>query len=212
MHNLTKKELRKQILQLRNALSEETRIEKSKIITNHIINHPKFQSADSILLFASYKSEVDTTAIMEHALAIGKPLYFPKIESMGQAGNKEMEFYRIFSPEDLYEGYKGIREPRSQEELHFEPVEGENILILMPGAVFDLEGNRIGYGGGFYDRFLERLKDLGNGVEDASQAMHISSMALAFECQLVENGGFKAEAHDIKVDYIITEKREVVAG
>lgn len=196
-----KKELRKQILQYRDALTDEERHKKSQIITNYIINHPKFQSADSILLFASYKSEVDTTAIMEYALELGKSVYFPKVQ------DNEMEFYRIFSQEDLYEGYKGIREPRSQEELHFEPVEGENILILMPGAVFDLEGNRIGYGGGFYDRFLERLKDLGNGVEDASQAIHISRMALAFECQLVENGMIETEPHDIRVDYIVTENR-----
>lgn len=190
-----KKELRKQILQLRDALTDEERHEKSKAITNRILNHPKFQSADCILLFASYKSEVDTTAIMEHALALGKPLYFPRVES------KEMEFYRIFSPEDLYEGYKGIREPKPQEELRFCPSASEKVLILMPGAVFDLEGNRIGYGGGFYDRFLERLKKCMRSTEEAG----ICNVALAFECQIVENGMIEAELHDIRVDYIVTE-------
>lgn len=209
MHNLTKKELRKQILQLRNSLTDETRIEKSQIITNYIIHHPKFQSADCILMFASYKSEVDTTAIMEYALVLGKTVYFPRIENTGQVGNNEMEFYRIFSPEDLYEGYKGIREPKPREELRFTLAAGEKILILMPGAVFDMEGNRIGYGGGFYDRFLAWIEDFKNGIEDASYTTPVCTMALAFECQLVENGVIKAEEHDRKVDYIITEKREV---
>lgn len=191
MHNLTKKELRKQILQLRDTLTNEERREKSQKITNYIINHREFRSADRVLLFASYKSEVDTTAIMEYALESGKPVYFPKIQ------DNEMEFYRIFSEEELYEGYKGIREPKPQEEIRFEPVEGENILILMPGVVFDLEGNRIGYGGGFYDRFLARIKN----------CMDICRVAFAFECQLVENGMIQPEQHDICIDYIVTENK-----
>lgn len=196
-----KKQLRRAILQRRNALTDEERREKSQRITNHIINHPAFQSADRILLFASYKSEVDTTAIIGHALALAKPIYFPKVQ------DNEMEFYRIFSQEDLYEGYKGIREPEPQENLRFIPVAGERTLILMPGAVFDPEGNRIGYGGGFYDRFLERIRDSKRGIEDASQSTHICKMAVAFECQLVESGTIQTEPHDVHIDYIITENK-----
>ena len=201
-----KNELRKQILQMRDQLPSEARQVWSKMIVDKVISCEQYKGADKVLLFASYRSEVVTDAIMTDALLHGKKVYFPKIEFNEKTNYEEMEFYRVFSEEDLAEGYKGIREPRanvayrfdmSSDELEVQNAnaarEEEHVLMILPGAVFDLDGNRIGYGGGFYDRYLQRYE------------VKICKMAVAFECQLVETGKIPKDDHDKKVDYIITE-------
>lgn len=186
-----KRKLRTSMLQLRDALTIEERREKSAEITKRILAQAEYQNADNILLFASYKSEVDTLELLHHALAEGKAVYFPKVQG------SEMEFYRIFSEEDLREGYRGIREPEAGENLRYIPTPGEKSLVLVPGVVFDLEGNRIGYGGGYYDRFLGNL---------GSRKVTVCKMAAAFECQLLKKEHLEAEPFDVPIDIIITEE------
>lgn len=194
-----KKDLRKEILALRDTLTLEARIEKSRIITEKVIRHEKFQEADKVLLFASFRSEVDTTEIFKVAIAMGKEVYFPRVEG------KEMEFYRIEKETDLIEGYRGIREPKGEASTRFavNPKAGDapKILVIMPGAVFDADGNRIGYGGGYYDKFLLRL-------ETTIEQKNLYKIALAFECQMVEKNIIIKELHDKNPDIVITEKYE----
>lgn len=192
-----KKQLRKSILQLRDALTYKERREKSREITKRVTVQKEFQSADKFLLFASYKSEVDTAELLQYALATGKAVYMPKV--LGD----EMEFYQISSEEDLKEGYCGIREPEAELSKRFVPKQNERILIIVPGAVFDINGNRIGYGGGYYDRFLKYMDKC---AEHMSQSVNIYKMAVAFECQMVETGVIPTEMHDVRVDSIVTEK------
>lgn len=229
-----KKELRKTILQIRDSLTAEQRHQKSKEITKSVIAHQAFCTADKILLFASYKSEVDTTELIRYALNSGKQVYLPKIEYNESEGRDEMEFYQIFPETELQEGYKGIREPKANPSAQFrtkqipskESVSKESsskessskespskglpskelsskeppskqeahILMILPGAVFDRKGNRIGYGGGFYDRFLARIEQT------------VYKLAIAFECQVIESDSIPLEPHDVQVDTIITEK------
>lgn len=195
----SKKELRKEILRLRDALSLEERREKSHIIAEKVIAQKAFKEADKILLFASYKSEVDTAKIFETVQKLSKDVYYPKV--MGE----EMEFYKVEREADLIEGYCGIREPEATPNKKFIPQPNDKICVIMPGAVFDKEGNRIGYGGGYYDKYLQWLESF--YVEDIEKTdKHIYKIAVAFECQLVEVGQIASDQHDIKVDFIVTEK------
>ena len=107
-----------------------------------------------------------------------------------------MAFYRVYSDADLIPGYQGILEPQEKqpftEELAF--LKPEKVLMLMPGAAFDDKGNRIGYGGGYYDRFLSQM-----GGYIGNRCM------LAFEMQWVKE--IEAEACDIRVNRILTDRR-----
>ena len=217
-----KRELRKQILQKRDQLTIEQRQAWSQSIAERVIACEQYREADKILLFAAYKSEVDTGAIMRDAFQKGKEVYAPKIAYNEKMACDEMEFYRIDSEADLCDGYKGIREPKADFTHKFElsaatennreklqRTEGRNVMMILPGAVFDLEGNRIGYGGGFYDRYLHRLATKSEGtllLTGDGYKETFCKLAVAFECQLVERGQIQAEEHDVKVSYIVTER------
>ena len=207
-----KTELRKEILKRRDDLTSEQRHNKSNKIVQSLVVQKAFLEADIILLFASYKSEVETGHIFHAAREAGKQVYYPKV--LG----KEMEFYLVEQEDDLLEGYRGILEPEENVEKQFryekvlecsESCKSEKsddsktvikICVIMPGAVFDKEGNRIGYGGGYYDKYLERLEE-----EKFISKVHVTKIAVAFECQIVENGKIVQEFHDIKPNCIITE-------
>lgn len=196
----TKTELRKEILQKRDALTLEESSEKSHQIAGKVIAQKEFIEADKVLLFASYRSEVDTSEIFEAALEANKDIYYPKVIG------KEMEFFKVESEVDLIEGYRGIREPEANPQKRFCPSMTDKICIIMPGAVFDEEGNRIGYGGGYYDKFLQQLESF-YAKEVEKTEKHICKMAVVFECQIVEVGCIISEPHDIKPDCIVTETR-----
>ena len=104
-----KKQLRQEILQKRDALSLVERKEKSRQISERVIQHPAFLDADKILLYASFRSEVDTKVIFQTALQRGKNVYFPKVIG------KEMEFYQVIEEADLKVGTWGILEPEIEE-------------------------------------------------------------------------------------------------
>lgn len=193
---MNKKELRNEILTLRDALSVDERVQKSMQIAKQVIEQKAFQEADKILLFASYKSEIETAQIFDVAHALNKDVYYPKVV------DKKMEFYQVQNKEDLIEGYRGIREPEISVDRQFIAAPLEKILVVMPGAVFDEDGNRIGYGGGYYDKYLQQL-------ECIMAKENVCKIAVAFECQMVETDKIPREAHDRKPDYIITETRVI---
>jgi len=188
---LSKKELRKKILALRDGLSLEERQEKSKIIQEKVMMQEGFLESDILLLFASYKSEVATEELFWKALQMGKKIYYPKV--LGDY----MEFFRVESKEDFVEGFRGILEPKATETKRYVPCKEDKVCIIMPGAVFDTEGNRIGYGGGYYDKYLQFLNEC--------EVKSIVKMAVAYSCQMVEAGEIQREEHDAAVDVIITD-------
>ncbi|MBO5096767.1 MAG: 5-formyltetrahydrofolate cyclo-ligase [Agathobacter sp.] len=217
-----KKELRTQILQIRDALTEEQRHNYSAEITKTVLASEEYQNAETLLIYASFKSEVNTFPLIEQAFKDRKKIYVPKIEEAVQndgTQTKRMEFYEIFSTDEFQDGYRGIPEPKAEIKRRFSisgrgehSLSEDKILVLLPGAVFDLEGNRIGYGGGFYDRYLHDLEWLLENLQEQSckaQEMPIVTMykmALAFECQVVEQGMIPVEEHDVQVDVIVTEQ------
>ena len=179
----TKKQIRREILSIRDALSKEERKKKSDKIKKQLAELPAFEQADQILIYASFGSEVETDAIMELAFRKRKMVFCPRVEG------RKMQFYQITDLSQLVSGYHGIREPQPERPWQQRPGD----LVIMPGTVFDREGNRIGYGGGFYDRFLEAHPQ-------------VSTVAVAYELQLVEAGRIEMEETDRKPACIVTEK------
>ena len=181
-----KKALRKEIKALRAAHTDEEIHQMSLALRDLVLTLPEYQKADVIYAYVDCKHEVETSDIIRAAWADGKRVAVPKV--LGQ----DMKFFYITSLEtDLEEGYFGIREPY---EIHpaDDKADESHALMLMPGVAFDEERHRIGYGGGFYDRFLEAHPAL----------PHI---ALAFEFQVKESVPF--ESFDICPEKIVTEKR-----
>ncbi|MBO5209949.1 MAG: 5-formyltetrahydrofolate cyclo-ligase [Lachnospiraceae bacterium] len=210
--------MRKQILKIRNEMPQEEREEKSEAIRQKLYQMPIYQKADAILAYVDYQSEVITTPLIERALAEGKKVYCPTVQG------EEMDFYRIMGLNELREGYKGIREPIPEPGRKYKPenmaIVGTDvsniknqadrmrqILMLMPGAVFDKERHRIGYGKGFYDRYLNRMAEVNEKVQVSKQAefCDICTIALAFACQMLEE--VPAEEHDIRPEMIVTEEQ-----
>ena len=198
-----KKAFRKAMLAKRGAIPYENRTEADCARNERIRDWDAYQNAELLLFYVSYRSEADTRQLMKEALEAGRNVAVPKV--MGT----DMVFYRLMDFSQLVEGYKGILEPDtecceaitegngtgvSQMQTQTVPVFPQHTLLLVPGCAFDEKGGRMGYGGGFYDRFMEKYPD-------------VLKVALAYEEQLVEE--VPREAHDKPVDVIVTEKRRL---
>lgn len=185
MERKTKAEYRKSILAVRNAMPRQERQEADFIIAERVLGHNWFWVAEKILVYVNTGSEVSTQIIMEEAFRKQKQVFAPKVNG------EEMSFFQITSREQLAAGFKGILEPiAGLPQFGYEKEKDKDTLILMPGVVFDRSRNRIGYGKGYYDRFLQD-KPL------------LHKMALAYECQIVEE--LEAQVHDCRPDVIITQ-------
>lgn len=172
-----KKKIRAQVLKLREALSHEERDRAAVLLTERILGHQWFYCSDTLLAFASYGSEIDTGELIDEALRQGKKVYLPRVTTVGiQRKAPEMEFFRIHSREELQPGYRGIPEPSPEGERYvYREGEASRLLMLMPGVAFDAYKNRMGYGKGFYDRYLAGKEDL-----------RLRTIGIGFQCQLVE--------------------------
>ena len=177
----TKKEIRHKIIRLRKEMDPLVWQQATNDITERVINHPRFLEETDIYCYANYNGEVGTSSIMEEAWKLGKSVWFPRIE-----GSK-MNFYLVESKDDLQPGAYGILEPTGN---HI--ADGEDGLLIMPGVAFDEECHRIGYGGGFYDRFLEKHPD-------------ITRLAVAFDFQILDL--VPTEPTDICPQIIVTQSK-----
>lgn len=176
----SKKDIRKRVLEKRSQMTQGEWDEKSSVIFERVVTHPFFVCCDTICCYVDFRYEVGTRKIIEEAWRQHKKVAVPKICA------DEMKFYYICGWEDLADGYYGILEPISIKEL-----DCENPLVIMPGAVFDRHCNRIGYGKGYYDKFLSRHT-------------LCKTIALAFELQMVEE--IPCERYDIRPQQLITEE------
>lgn len=178
--------LRNKILNIRNNLRLEDKIKLEEKIYNKLFNNEIFKKAKNIFIYISFGTEINTKPIIEKALEENKNIYIPKIYKT----DRSMKAIKLNSFKELKENSIGILEPIQDGEY----IDKKKIdLIIVPGVVFDKEGNRIGYGGGYYDRYLSDIKEVSNKI------------ALAYELQVLDFIG--EEKHDIKVDYIITEEK-----
>jgi len=180
---MEKKEIRKRMLQLRDEQSPAERALWDDIIFSKLTGSSDYRNAKTIFIFVSFRSEVDTHRIIRKALEDGKVVGVPKVLSKAEG----IRVLRIERMEDLEAGYFGVLEPK---EGCTEIPAGEIDLILMPGAAFDREGGRIGYGGGFYDRYISEA------------GREIRKVALAYRMQVLDK--VPMEENDMRVDAIIT--------
>ena len=110
-----------------------------------------------------------------------------------------MQFYLIDESTEFETSRYGICEPKPESTILFEPTVDDKIFVVVPGAVFDRGGNRIGYGGGYYDKYLQELMRKVNSD-------NICKVAVAYDCQIVKLGEIEKDVYDISVDYVVTEK------
>ena len=180
MEYRTKKEIRRAVKERRQALTKKKELEDSRQILAYVVSLPEYEAASCVYCYVDYNHEVQTWPIMEQAIKDGKRVAVPRVDGTA------MDFYYIASREDLEAGYFGIMEPK-----HGLPMAKErDALFLMPGVAFDRAHHRVGYGGGFYDRYLERMPEL-------------KTVALAYECQMFDEVPF--EAFDIRPSVLVTE-------
>lgn len=185
-----KQEIRQKILSLRNNLSPDNVSLKSKLIKNRLFQVPEFKNAEWIMLYLSFNNEVRTDQIIKELLMCRKKLLVPAIVEK----SKNLIACQIFSFEkDLKRGYFGISEPVENLKI---PVDPKKIdLIVIPGIAFDVNGNRVGFGRGYYDRFLKKL------------GRKTISIALAYDFQILKT--VPSQKNDIPVSIIVSEKQTI---
>ena len=172
-----KSELRKQVLQEMKALSQEQKQAIDQALTERLLHHPFYREAKVIATYLSFPHEFQTQELIEQALKDGKKVLIPKTYPKGR-----MDFV-VYHPQQLVKTSFGLLEPQGDLEV----VEPSQIdLIHVPGLAFTTEGYRIGYGGGYYDRYLEHF------------AGH--TMSTIYPCQVQE---FNSENHDIPVQEVL---------
>jgi 5-formyltetrahydrofolate cyclo-ligase len=179
-----KKPLREIMLLRRDNLSAEERMLKSGAITVKLTGVPELENANTVMVYASFRSEVDTGPIISWCRQQGKRVALPKVTGAGT-----MEACLVGDPRvDLQPGVWGILEPASGSEC-LDPSEID--VVIVPGVAFDLHGGRLGYGGGFYDAYL-------SGVRADTLLVGI-----AFGAQVVAS--VPTDRHDVRMDVLVTE-------
>ena len=188
-----KKRLREKLLKTRDSIPPGLKSFKESDIEDRLFSLDVFKKAQSILMYVSFRSEVDTRKYLDDILRLGKKLVLPLVDTR----HKMLKLYEVKDPGELKPGYMGILEPGI---LRYRRCSLRDIdLVVIPGTGFDPRGNRLGYGGGYYDKLLSLES------RELAEVEHITTVALAFEEQIGEE--IPSEPHDIKVDMILTDKR-----
>lgn len=175
---MNKQELRRAIRERKRAMTEEEIVERSNALAEKFYNSPAYQAASTIYGYLPYNQEVRTIPMLQRALDEGKRVAVPKVYG------EEMRFIYLEDLTQVSKGYAGIPEPIADAPV----AEDKQALVLMPGLAFDPQGHRIGYGGGFYDRFL-------------AQEPHHPTLALCYEFQMQAH--LDTEEFDIPVDTVL---------
>ena len=187
-NRLSKEKIRLEILRRRNSLSEHEMVVNSNIISNRVISTKEYKKSSSIGIYYPFGSEVNTIEIIKHSLDTKKTISLPRIMD-----SNRIVFFKIiensFHEIKMTKGKYGILE-NSMSDFIIEEMD----LLIVPGIAFDLEGNRIGYGKGYYDRFL-------------SQRRVNYTIGLAFENQVIDK--IPKTQDDIPVNLLVTEKRVI---
>ena len=174
---MNKKELRSIIRAQKRAMTEEMIVQKSEKLGELFAESELYKNAKAIYGYLPYNQEVRTVPMLEQALKDGKKVAVPKCYG------EEMRFIWMDDLSKVEKGYANIPEPIADEPV----ADDKTALVLMPGLAFDPQGHRIGYGGGFYDKFL-------------AKEMH-PTLALCYDFQMLEH--LETEAHDLPVDVVL---------
>ncbi len=181
---MNKKELRQEIKRRLAEMSRKDRLDKSKLICQHLLSAEPFQKASVVMAFLSMPHEVDTTPIILHAWQQGKTVAVPKV-SWEQRHMIPVEIQSLET--GMETGESGLRNPVTGAPIPFEEID----LVLTPGLGFDGRGNRLGRGGAYYDRFFR------------SPGLEALRWALAFSLQVFDR--IPTDSKDVPVDALVTE-------
>lgn len=175
---MNKQELRQAIRAQKRAMTEEDILRRSEILAEKFARSDAYQAAKTIYGYLPYNQEVRTVPMLRRALEEGKRVAVPKVYG------DDMKFIYLDDLSQVAKGYAGIPEPVADGPV----AQDETALVLMPGLAFDRAGHRIGYGGGFYDKFLAREP-------------HHPTVALCYDFQVMDR--LETEEFDIPVDLVI---------
>ena len=175
---MNKQELRQAIRARKRAMTEEDILRRSEILAEKFARSNAYRAAKTIYGYLPYNQEVRTVPMLRRALEEGKRVAVPKVYG------DDMKFIYLDDLSQVAKGYAGIPEPVADGPV----AQDETALVLMPGLAFDRAGHRIGYGGGFYDKFLAREP-------------HHPTVALCYDFQVIEH--LETEEFDIPVDQVI---------
>lgn len=175
---MDKQALRKEIRDKKRAMTEAEIVAASQRLAELFVASEAYRQAKTIYGYLPYNQEVRTVPMLQQALADGKRVAVPKCYG------DEMRFIYLEDLSQVEKGYCGIPEPIADEPV----ADDATALVLMPGLAFDPQGHRMGYGGGFYDKFLEK------------EPNH-PTIALCYGFQMLEH--LETEAHDIPVDTVL---------
>ena len=178
-----KSELRKQVLQEMKAIPREQKQAMDQALTERLLHHPFYQEAKVIATYLSFPHEFQTQGLIEQALKDDKKVLIPKTYSKGR-----MDFV-VYDPQQLVKTSFGLLEPQG----NLEVMDASQIdLIHVPGLAFTTEGYRIGYGGGYYDRYLKHITG--------------HTLSTIYPCQIQD---FSPENHDIPVQEVLIDERNL---
>lgn len=183
-----KAELRRAAKEYRKGLSEDERMAKSLEIQKRLLTIEEFLKSQKVLLYVSLPDEVDTFLLLEKLLDDAqKEVYCPVTKG------EEMEFYRVKSLSELKEGRFHVYEPTPSPDRKLNPAGDDKICMILPGLMFDRQGNRLGYGKGYYDRYVEKL------------LKHSSFPRIGLTYDVMLQDEIPAEQTDCKADFLVTE-------
>ena len=175
---MDKLQLRRAIRERKRAMTEEEIVSRSEKLCELFLASDAYKNANTIYGYLPYNQEVRTVPMLEQALKDGKKVAVPKCYG------DQMEFIYLDDLTKVEKGYANIPEPIADEPI----ARDATALVLMPGLAFDPQGHRIGYGGGFYDKYL------------SAEPGH-PTLALCYEFQMLPH--LETEEHDIPVDTVI---------
>jgi 5-formyltetrahydrofolate cyclo-ligase len=185
---MDKKTIRRKLLEARDGLATDQRRQFSISIRRRFFELPMVARAQRIMLFLAFGSEVDTWLLLDEAVALGKQVVAPVCLPM----TKELALYPIRHRDEAEPGHWGIWEPKPDGE----PISPDSLdIVVVPGVAFDLMGNRIGYGGGYYDRFL-------------AQVPGVWKIGVCYDLQLIKE--VPRADHDVPVDAIVSETQTIL--
>ncbi|NMB10742.1 MAG: 5-formyltetrahydrofolate cyclo-ligase [Firmicutes bacterium] len=183
-----KQTIRREVLQARDNLTTDQRRQLSMNIRKSFFELPMVARAQWIMLFLAFGSEVDTWLLLDEAVALGKQVVAP----VCLPTTKGLALYPIRNREEAEPGHWGIYEPRQVGK----PISPNSLdVVVVPGVAFDPDGNRIGYGGGYYDRFL-------------IQVPRAWRIGVCYDLQLIKE--VPRADHDVPVDAVVTEAKTIL--
>ena len=194
----SKLDFRKRMLDERAALPDRVRDEEDRLIAEALISLPQFADAECLLSYFSFGNEVDTHQVIEHALALGKTVGLPRCID----GTRDMRWFEFDGASSLEKSEFGMEEPQPESCREITDAEYSKMrcLAIVPGVAFDAHGYRIGYGGGFYDRFLESFTGISVGL---CRSAFLSDDL--YRQKIIDR-------HDLPVDIVVTPKSVLQPG